>query len=406
MKHSRRVFFILLALGLILSGIAPLCAEVLWSDEGFYLDLPEGFELAGGDSTSRFAFLSPDRGLEVDLFRYDRERCTDAAALAADVLKKIGSTGETEAFTYENRPSVLAELKFSLNGASKKGYALFIEGRAAPASGRASAGQEAGGSAVLPPAKPERHTVLLAYTDESRFESYGDLVLSSLDSFSADALALRHPGPLSQYLFAFPAQRKDTKTISFKGTSIEVGWNKDEAQEQEDMAGREFRVLKAYGQNPSLWKLAWIRAYRMIYRECAASLDEFAAKIDPLLPDDPTDAARELLFWVQGFSYERDQKGSDFIAPLDSAYGARGDCDSRAMVMAILLRRRSIDSVLMLSNEYQHAMLGIDVPGGGQRFPFNKKQYLVAETTAKVGLGMIAQDQADWSKWIGAPLWD
>lgn len=405
MKHTERFAALILILGTAFFCLAPASAEQLWSDEGFYIDLPEGFELAGGDAQNQFAFLSPDKGLEVDLFRYDRTRYADAASLAADVLRKIGSTGGSEAFSYENRPSVLAELSFSLNGSAKKGYALAVEGRAAaPGSGAANAGPASGSG--LPPAKAERHTIILAYTDAARLEAYGDLILSSLDSFSADALALRHPGPLSQYLFAFPAKRSEKKSISFKGSTFQVGWNKDEAQEQEDMAGREFRVLQAYGQNASLWRPAWIRAYRMIYRECAASLDEFAAQIDPLLPDDSTDAARELLFWVQGFSYERDQKGSDFVAPMDAAYASRGDCDSRAMVMAILLRRRGIDSVLMLSNEYQHAMLGIDVPGGGQRFPFNKKQYLVAETTAKVGLGMIAQEQADWSKWIGAPLWD
>ena len=209
---------------------------------------------------------------------------------------------------------------------------------------------------------------------------------------------------MSQYLFAFPPKRTEKKTLSFGETKLELAWNADEAKEEEDLAGREFRVLQAYAQNEALWRPAWARAYRMIYRESAASLDELASRIDPLLPDDPTEAARALLSWVQGFHYERDQQGSDFVAPLDSAYEGRGDCDSRAMVMAIILERRGVDAVLMVSRDYSHALLGLDVPGGGQRFPFEDKQYLVAETTAKVGLGMIAADQADWSKWIGIRL--
>jgi len=51
-------------------------------------------------------------------------------------------------------------------------------------------------------------------------------------------------------------------------------------------------------------------------------------------------------------------------------------------------------------------MLAVDVPGGGQRFPFKGKEYLVAETTAKVGLGMIDSSQTDLSKWLGVELGD
>ncbi len=72
--------------------------------------------------------------------------------------------------------------------------------------------------------------------------------------------------------------------------------------------------------------------------------------------------------------------------------------------MAIVLEGLGIDCVLMLSREYSHAMLAVDVPGGGQRFPFNGREYLVAETTAKVGLGMIDAEQADFTKWLGVDL--
>jgi hypothetical protein len=60
----------------------------------------------------------------------------------------------------------------------------------------------------------------------------------------------------------------------------------------------------------------------------------------------------------------------------------------------------------MVSRDYSHAMVGVDVPGGGQRFAFEGKAYLVGETTAEVGIGMIAANQADWSKWMGIQLGD
>lgn len=373
-----------------------LGAETLWSQYGFFIDLPEGYAFVDGDGTNRFAFQSPDKGMDVALFSYERGRYASADACATDVLKKLGSAGEREAFSYQGRPSVFAELSFSSGGAAKKGYALFVGPRA----------NGAGASASTGAAQTERVVAILAYTDADKLVNYADFIFSSLDSFSVDRAALRAPGPVSQYLLAWPAARESTKRVTFGKTQMDLPWSDAEASQEEDVAGREFRVLQAYAENESLWREAWARAYRMIYRESAARLDQLAVELDRLLPDDPTDTARQILFWTQGFTYERDEKGIDFVDPLSAAYEARGDCDSRAMVAAILLERRGIDAILMVSAAYSHALLGVDVPGGGQRFSFDGKNYLVGETTAKVGLGMIAADQQDWSKWIGIQLGD
>ncbi len=168
---------------------------------------------------------------------------------------------------------------------------------------------------------------------------------------------------------------------------------------------REYRVLALYAETEDLWVDAWARFYRMVYRESAARLDGLTAALARSLPlDDPTECARTVLAWVQGFSEGTDDSGIDFVPPLPAAFERRGDCDSRAVVMAIVLERLGIDCVLMISREYSHAMVGVDVPGGGQRFTCNGRDYLVAETTAKVGIGLIDAEQADFSKWLGVDV--
>jgi hypothetical protein len=126
------------------------------------------------------------------------------------------------------------------------------------------------------------------------------------------------------------------------------------------------------------------------------------------LGNEDTQRARDLLAWVQGFKYERDLKGSDVVNPLSAVLGARGDCDARALLMTILLHRMNIDAILMVSGIYSHSMAAIDVPGGGFRYSFNGKKYIVAETTAKansgVGLGVISKDMSDFTKWQGVDL--
>lgn len=383
--------------------LMPLGGEELWSRAGFFIDLPEGFSLVEGDGKSRFSFVDPAGGMEFDLIAYDSARYAGVDALASAVLGKLNSAGEREPFSYEGRDALFAELAFPLNGQKKRGFGIFIAARRA-AEGSIGTPRNPGGGTEAnrdgSGTEPERDIALLAYSDEARFESYADFILSCLDAFSADRAARRSPGPVSQYLLPFPPARTEEKTLRFGETLIKLPWDSEEATQIEDTAGREFRVLEAYGGTDELWKAAWARCYRMIYRESARRLDRLAIELDRLLPDDPTDAARELLKWVQEFHYERDQSGIDFVDPLSAAYEGRGDCDSRAMVLALILERRGIDVVLMLSRDYSHAMAGIDVPGGGQRFSWEGRDWLVAETTAKVGLGMIAANQADWKKWI------
>ena len=210
---------------------------------------------------------------------------------------------------------------------------------------------------------------------------------------------------MSQFLLPWPADRRQGRAAALPRGPVALPWSDGEAAHELSIAEREHRILTAYAQSRTLWVDAWLRFYRMVYRESVARLDGLAAALTASLPvRDPTECARQVQSWVQGFTYERDVDGLDFVPPLAAAFGRRGDCDARAMVMAMILESMGIDCILMLSREYSHAMLGVDVPGGGVRFDFEGRKYLVAETTAKTGLGTIAASQADFSKWLGVDL--
>jgi hypothetical protein len=377
----RAVFAALLLLG----ALAPVSAEQLKSGLGFFVDMPAGFTLKSGDGKARFAFTDPKDGMEFDILGYEPGRFADAAAFAKESLAKLGSGGDITAYSYEGRNAALAELGFEQDGKRQKGYAVFVAGR-----------------------KGEHCYALLAYAGEADFDAYSDFILSCLDSFSVDRAAARDPGAVSQFTLAWPPERDREKTVGLvMGASTALPWSDEEAAQEADTDAREYKVLTAYADEAELWRDAWARFYRMAYRESAARLDRLSLEISHLVgAADPTETARRVLAWVQGFVYVRDERGTDFVPPLAAAYGATGDCDSRAVVAAIVLERLGVGSILMVSREYSHAMIGVDVPGGGQRFGFGGKDYLVGETTAKVGLGMIAQSQADWSKWMGISLGD
>ena len=367
-------------LGVVLA--APLAAKELATGQGASIDMPSGFTPADGDGRTRFSYLDPAGEMELDIIVSEPARFAGADAMAADTAVRLGSRGDTSTFTYAGRDAALSEIAFTLDGVARKGYALFVAGKA-----------------------NEADYALIAHVAATRFDAYGELVISALDGFSIDRAARRAPGPISQFLLPWPAERTARKTAILPGGAVELPWSAEEAAQEMDVAEREYRILSLYVDTDDLWVDAWARFYRMVYRESAARLDELSAALARSLPaDDPTECARRALAWVQGFSYERDLEGIDYVPPLVAAFERRGDCDARAVVMAIVLERLGIDCVLMLSREYSHAMLAVDVPGGGQRFPFGGRDYLVAETTAKVGLGMIDAEQADFTKWLGVDL--
>jgi hypothetical protein len=372
-----RPLAVLLALAAVLS---PVAAEE-FSCGGLFIDMPSGFLPAEGDGKTQFSYFSPDGEIELDILIRSPGQYSSVEEMAAEMLRKLGSEGQSTGFIYEGRAAVIAELSFTAGDAPRGGYAVFI--------------QEASGGGCA----------LFAHSRASRLEAAADFIMSSLDACSIDRAARLSPGPVSQFLLPWPPPRPDRKTAALPGGPVELPWSAEEAQQELYTVQREYRILTTYLADSTHWRDAWARFYRMVYRESSARLDGFAKAFARTLPrSDPTESARRVLAWVQGFTFERDLQGLDFVPPLAAAFERRGDCDSRALVMAIILERLGIDCVLMLSREYSHAMLAVDVPGGGQRFPFKGRQYLVAETTARVGLGMIAASQADFSKWLGVRL--
>jgi hypothetical protein len=185
---------------------------------------------------------------------------------------------------------------------------------------------------------------------------------------------------------------------------------------------REFAILRRHLFLPD-WQEAWIRFYRAIYRDAwerlvdaAFQLERFwnvpaeetrgpSAPAPPALASGPGGETRtfagKALSWVQSFSYERDLMGSDFVNLVSAAFEGRGDCDSRALLWALVLAQADIPAAIMVSEEYSHAMGLADLEGPGARFETGGKKWLVAETTARVGVGLIDQDMSNIEPWLG-----
>lgn len=378
--------FLLLASALVLAPVPRAPGEELYSDSGFFLELPEGFTLNDGDGISRFSFTDPSGVLLFQIFLYEPSRYTDARAMQADIAKKLSARADSEAFVYQRRNAVMADLSFPLSGKPHRGWGLFLDGAPRNAAG-----------------KPEKDIALLAYVPEDRYTAYLPFILSCLDGFSVDEEARLYPGPVSQFNLPWDPQARTPRDLQFGNRTLRVPYDPREGQAAQDTVEREFQVFGVYARSsPDLAQAAWARFYRMVYRETFHRLDFLSLILQRELSGEPDDRSRtaRLLAWTQGFRYERDPSGSDVVNPLTAAFEARGDCDSRAVLLAILARHDNRDAVLLLSVKHSHALAAFDLPGPGARFPYKGTSWLVAETTATVGLGLIDAGMADPKDWM------
>ena len=352
-------------------------AEALYSPTwGFFLDLPEGYEYADGDGRDRFSFSGPSEA-KFDLVVYGGNYAS-VNELVTDVNKRIENRGEADFYSYRDRQAAVIKLTFG----SFDGWGLCVE---------------------LGDGSSDRPPMLLAL-------AYGPAGMRELELFHVSALdsiapspAERHyPGPLIEY--SYPRGERRAAALTAGGISAMIYENDAEAAQV--LIEREFQILQKYSNTVYLQD-AWIRYYRFIYRD---SYDRVTSAVAALVrnwggypggSDEGKRAfAQRALSFVQGFEYERDLSGSDFLNLVSAVAEGRGDCDSRAILWAIILSHADIRCAFMVSGHYGHAMGLAEIAGTGARFEAGGTKWLVAETTASVDIGLIDQEVSDPQYWL------
>ena len=369
---------------------------------GFTLDLPEGYEYTGGDKKDRFSFENAE-GAMFDIIVYyaapgKAAPYASVEALAQDVQRRLNNSGDVDSFEYRHKKACVLELSFPMPGAGgssspMSGWALCMElGRDLPLTAPQTASSENA---------PRPMLLAMAYGPADRDDLLA-LHFSALDSIAPEEGDKLASGPITEY--AYPRETRIKAPIF--GLGINASIYKEDAEAAQALVDREFQVLKRYANTPD-WQEAWTRFYRAIYRDSFDRLADAAFQIERKLnvpPRENRDFADQALQWVQSFTYERDLLGSDFVNLVTAATEGRGDCDSRAMLWAVILKHADIPSAIMVSRQYSHAMGLADLPGPGARFELEGQKLLVAETTAKVSIGLIGETVSDIANWLGIPL--
>ena len=375
---------IFLSILVILFVSQAFAEQITDRDFGFSLDIPEGFEIADytQDGMS-YVFSHPNIPVTL-VMKITEEPSSDAALVLKKNLTKLNAKGDTDSFNWNGANCGISNFTMTLD-------------------------DNYFGWGVTAPVKiDDYYVLLLCYAPQSK-KACEQFIISTINSLCIDSERLNTPGIITSY--AFPAEGRKAISLNIGGKQIKTTIDKSDIEAAKFTIELEYAVLTLYASH-NLWKEAWQRYYRMIYRDNAGRMEAAAADIyNALYPElkklYPYDAeikyAQALLSWVQTFNYDRakSKNESDFTSIPAAITGTGSDCDSRSILISIFLNYMGIDTAILISHEYSHAMVVTDIPAPGQTFTMeNGREYLMGETTAQVTWGTIAADHADRTKWI------
>lgn len=412
MITKEKILKIIFALTLIFVLPVTASAEFVPDDEyGYSLDLPEGFQIASATEDGMSYLFAHDR-MPVELILKLYDDASDAGVTLVSALSRLGSSAsQMSTFSWRNVDCAITQFTMM---SQYEGWALSV-----PLINK---------NAVL---------VLLCYAPFEYADGAQQFIISCINSLAIDRGSYYEPGPVTAY--AFPKTGNVPVTLEIEGKTIKTALDAADAEAAQFLVECEWGVLSLYANNRQ-WQEAWQRYYRMIFRDSTGRVKKCAFDIyNALLPvaekkaksgtvngeksasavdtegnaqpiainttDPKTALVQMLLSWTQDFSYERGASStSDFTAIPQCIQGEGNDCDSRAMLLCALVQHMGIDGAMFVSREYSHALFGVNIPATGAKIKAGETEYVLGETTAKVALGLIAQDMSDMNKWLGVTL--
>jgi hypothetical protein len=112
-------------------------------------------------------------------------------------------------------------------------------------------------------------------------------------------------------------------------------------------------------------------------------------------------AVEMILNFVQNIEYYiPEELYFEVYPPINTIMYNKGDCDSKSLLIAMLLEDLGYDAILLYSYKYLHAMAGININGSGSYIEYKGKKFYFMETTGRNWkIGMIPSETNELSFW-------
>jgi len=121
---------------------------------------------------------------------------------------------------------------------------------------------------------------------------------------------------------------------------------------------------------------------------------------------DSVQAVELAMSYVQAIPYEIPKdRPFGLLPPALVAAQKKGDCDSKALLLHMLLDSLGVDSGLLTSDGDGHSMLGVAIPAQGTKITHEGRSYAFVETTAKnAPIGWISKELLTPNDWVVVPV--
>lgn len=143
---------------------------------------------------------------------------------------------------------------------------------------------------------------------------------------------------------------------------------------------------RRFSSQDAAFKRFWQSIYSEILWSAHPEIEDILAALKTVFLQNQFTDREKLLFaisFVQNIPYRLPDNKLGLLAPETSISFKYGDCDTKALLLHLILDYWGYDCVIFLSRSYKHAMLGLSVPTKGNFKLHRGKKYYFLETTAR-----------------------
>lgn len=391
-KFKRIIFFALVLI--FASGTNCFCAILESPVWDFAIDLPSDMQIvqstASYSGEEQYHLQSSLSEVQVLVCTYAKNRFANARSASMHLIKSLSGSADYEDFTWRNLQCTIVQANINVAGIAQSSWAVCIE-----------LAQNKGYLCVI--------GFYPTDIDENQEQFCNLLIASTLDGVYAGQGTSMEAGIFTS--FAYPKSEDMMVDATIAGQKFSAPIDVLDAEANESVVNREFAILMQMNY-AGFAEEACKRFYRMVYRDASPRLRRFAFAMHNALTFASTKVeerlqkreliAEAVLAWTQDFTYERDLSGSDFTNLPLLIQNKSGDCDSRALLVALLLHHMQFDTAFFVSSVYSHAVVGVRLDDkSGAKIRLNGKDYLLGETTAHVALGKMSAEMNNVLNWVG-----
>ncbi len=172
--------------------------------------------------------------------------------------------------------------------------------------------------------------------------------------------------------------------LNFRLIEREVKSAMDYIDKLAEMSYRDLGLQKRYPDPVTEARVVWAEVYRRVFNNSVPQMKSVLEGINKIFIKENFDVKDKVYFvitFVQNIPYDRPGGVLDLFPPLGTLAYRYGDCDSKAILLYVILEKMGVDCAMLWSYNYKHAMLGVKFSGRGDFLIENGKKYYFLETT-------------------------